>query len=108
MQSTGWFAVLGIAEERVAFAGEAVVELDDRAPEPGRSSAQLQQRLLDLVLRAQVLEALGQGRTPASRNTLRLPDLVPRCRRFGSTPLSGMPRSTASFRSSGVELKTVR
>ena len=46
--------------------------------------------------------------TPAWRNTLRLPDLVPRWARSGSAPLSGMPSRTASWRSSGVELKTVR
>ena len=38
---------------------------------------------------------------------MRLPDFVPRCDSDGSTPLSGIPRSTESRRSSGVELKTV-
>ena len=45
---------------------------------------------------------------PASRNALRLPDLVPRCTRFGSTPFKGTPSITARRRSRGVELKTVR
>ncbi len=46
--------------------------------------------------------------TPASRKTFRLPDFVPSAMRAGSTPFSGIPRRTASLRSSGVELKTVR
>ncbi len=45
---------------------------------------------------------------PASRNAFRLPDFVPRWVSAGSQPKSGMPRRTESFRSRGVELKTVR
>ena len=100
---------LRVAEEGVALPGEAVVELDDgpadaRPPRPRSSS----ERLHDLVRRVQVLEALGERSTPASRKTLRLPDFVPRWASAGSQPFSGMPRRTASLRSRGVELKTVR
>src|SRR5262249_2781777 len=42
---------------------------------------------------------------PASLKTFRLPDFVPRCWRFGSQPFRGMPRSTAGFSSSVVEVK---
>ena len=46
--------------------------------------------------------------TSASRNTFRLPDLVPRWHSAGSSPFIGMPSSTESVRSTGVPLKTVR
>ena len=45
---------------------------------------------------------------PASRKIFRLPDFVPCALSAGSTPLSGIPRRTASLRSRGVELNTVR
>ena len=51
--------VLGIAEERVALAGEAVVELDDRLLEPRPLGAELLERFLHLLLVVQVLEAEG-------------------------------------------------
>ena len=47
----------------------------------------------------------GKG-TPASRNTFRLPDLLPRWASSGSAPFRGRPSNTASRRSSRVALKT--
>ena len=52
---------LGVAEERVALAGEAVVELHDGPRGSRPPPAQLDERLLDVVGRVQVLEAHRQG-----------------------------------------------
>ena len=51
--------LLGIAEKRVALAGEAVVQLDHRALDPRPALAQLDQRALHVVFGAQVFQALG-------------------------------------------------
>ena len=53
--------LLGVAEEGVALAREAVVQLDHRATDPRPALAQLDERALHVVLGAQVLQPLRHG-----------------------------------------------
>jgi len=48
-------APLGVAEDGVAFSGEALVELDDRLAESGAVAAEIDEHFLDLMLGVEVL-----------------------------------------------------
>ncbi len=52
---------VGVAEEGVALPREAVVELDDGLAQTRAASVKLEERLLDVAERAEVLEALRKG-----------------------------------------------
>jgi hypothetical protein len=74
----------GVRDDGVALAREALVELHHRTPDARALLLQVGQGLLDVVLVAKILEALGQ-RHVGLQELRRLPDLVPVVRQLGSS-----------------------
>ncbi len=97
-----------ISEDGVAFSGEALVELDDRARDARTAAAQFVERVHAGRPRSGCLRSPREATRRLPGKPSGFPTSCRDSARAGSTPFSGMPRSTASRRSSGVELKTVR